>query len=274
MDCHHSFRAEAPPFKAERKRCLFGFEFIVLVIYCLNMKTTLQIKLLPDETQHSALKETMQVFNEACNYIAEVAFGEKCASKFALQKLVYEEVRKQFGLSAQLTIRAIAKVVEAYKRDKSKQCFFKSTGAVVYDQRILSFKGLDKVSLLTMQGRLSTPIQMGQYQRVQWHCAKGQADLVLVNGALFLLVVIDTPEALPIDPSGFIGVDLGINKVATDSDGDSFCGSTVERVRQRYHSLCQRLQSKGNLEEIKTILFLNALSKKPKTPGAELLWKI
>lgn len=98
------------------------------------MKTTLQIKLLPDEAQHAALKETMQVFNEACNAIAEVAFREKCASKFALQKLVYEDVRKQFGLSAQLTIRAIAKVVEAYKRDKSKQCFFKPTGAVVYDQ--------------------------------------------------------------------------------------------------------------------------------------------
>src|SRR5690625_4324377 len=126
------------------------------------MKTTLQIKLLPDEAQQAALKETLQVFNEACNAIAEVASQEKCASKFALQKLIYEDVRNQFGLSAQLTIRAIAKVVEAYKRDKSKQCFFKPTGAVVYDQRILSFKGLDKASLVTMQGRLSIPMQMGR----------------------------------------------------------------------------------------------------------------
>jgi predicted transposase len=209
------------------------------------MKTTLQLKLLPDEAQHAALKKTMRVFNEACNYIAEVAFREKCASKFALQKRVYEDVRKRFGLSAQLTIRAIAKVVEAYKRDKSKQCFFKPTGAVVYDPRILSFKGLDKASLVTMQGRLSIPIQMGQYQRVQWHRAKGQADLVLVNGVFFLLVVVDTPEAPPIDPSSFIGGDLGIAKVATDSDGDSFCGSTVEAVRQRYHRLRRDLQSKG-----------------------------
>lgn len=96
------------------------------------MKTTLQIKLLPDEDRHAALKETMRVFNDACNYIAEVAFREQCASKFKLQKLVYDDVRKQFGLSAQMTIRAIAKVVEAYKRDKSKPCFFKPTGAVVY----------------------------------------------------------------------------------------------------------------------------------------------
>ena len=77
------------------------------------MKTTLQIKLFPDESQHAALQDTMQAFNNACNYIAEVTYREQCASKFKLQKLVYEKVRKTFALSAQLTIRAIAKVVEA-----------------------------------------------------------------------------------------------------------------------------------------------------------------
>ncbi len=86
------------------------------------MKTVLQIKLLPDAAQYAALKDTMRVFNEACNCIAEVAFREQCASKFVLQKHMYEHVRKQFGLSAQLTIRAIAKVVvqsEAGRRCRS-----------------------------------------------------------------------------------------------------------------------------------------------------------
>jgi IS605 OrfB family transposase len=187
----------------------------------------------------------MRVFNDACNAIADVAFREQCASKFALQKRVDEDVRKQFGLSAQLTIRAIAKVVEAYKRDKSKQCFFKPTGAVVYDQRIVSFKGLEKASLLTLQGRAVIPMQMGGYQRVQFHRAKGQADLVRVNGTFFLLVVVETPEAPPVDPAGFIGIDLGITKIATDSEGESFCGATVETVRQRYHRLRRDLQAKG-----------------------------
>lgn len=50
------------------------------------MKIVLQIKLLPDVTQHAVLKDTMRVFNEACSYIAEVAFQEQCASKFVLQK--------------------------------------------------------------------------------------------------------------------------------------------------------------------------------------------
>ena len=174
------------------------------------MKTVLQIKLLPDDIQHAALRETMRAFNEACNFIAEVAFREQCASKFVLQKQVYDPVRKQFGLSAQLTIRAIAKVVEAYKRDKSKQCFFKPTGAVVYDQRILSFKGLEAASILTLQGRLTIAMQMGDYQRLQMGRGHGQADLVLVDGVFYLLLVIETPTAPPMNPNGFIGVDLGI----------------------------------------------------------------
>ena len=211
------------------------------------MKIVLQIKLLPDETKYAALKGTMRVFNEACNYIAEVAFREQCASKFVLQKLVYDKVRKQFGLSAQLTIRAIAKVVEAYKRDKSKPCFFKPTGAVVYDQRILSFKGLEAASILTLQGRLTVAMQMGDYQRVQFGRGHGQADLVLVDGVFYLLLVIETPTAPLIDPKGFIGVDLGIVQIASDSDGESFSGEAVENTRRRYHTLRKNLQSCGSL---------------------------
>ena len=210
------------------------------------MKTVLQIKLLPDETQHAALREAMRVFNEACNFSSEVAFREQCASKFVLQKLVYDQVRKQFGLSAQLTIRAIAKVVEAYKRDPSKQCFFKPTGAVVYDQRILSFKGLEAASVLTLQGRITVAMQMGEYQRLQMGRGHGQADLVLVDGVFYLLLVIETPTAPPIDPKGFIGVDLGIVQIATDSDGESFSGDSVENTRRRYHDLRKSLQANGS----------------------------
>lgn len=210
------------------------------------MKTTLQIKLLPNADAHAALKDTLRAFNEACNFIAEVAHQAQCASKFKLQKLIYHAARKQFGLSAQMTIRAIAKVVEAYKRDKSKQPFFKPTGAMVYDNHILSFKGLDAASLLTLQGRVIVPMQMGRYQQVQFHRGKGQADLVLVGNVFYLLVVVETPEAPPIDPQGFIGVDLGICNLVTDSlDKKPWSGEAVEHARRRYHTLRRALQAKG-----------------------------
>lgn len=45
-----------------------------------------------------------------------------------------------------MMIRAIAKIVKAHKRDKAMHCFFKPTGTVVYDQRIMSIMGLDTAS--------------------------------------------------------------------------------------------------------------------------------
>src|SRR5918996_1361880 len=113
------------------------------------MNTALQVKLLPSSAQHNTLVATMHAFNAACTWIAEYAYQHRCASKFQLQKALYYEIREHFGLSAQLAIRAIAKTVEAYKRDKAKQVAFRPDGAVVYDERILSFQGLEAASLVT-----------------------------------------------------------------------------------------------------------------------------
>ena len=145
------------------------------------MKTTLQVKLLPTPGQHTALLDTMHAFNAACTWIAEYAYRERCASKFALQKALYYEVRQRFGLSAQLAIRAIAKTVEAYKRDKNQRVSFRPDGAVVYDERIMAFRGLDEVSLTTLSGREVIPMQMGDYQRVQFHRPKGKPNLCMLK---------------------------------------------------------------------------------------------
>jgi putative transposase len=207
------------------------------------MKTTMQVKLLPSDEQHALLLSTMHTFNAACTWIAEYAYQERCASKFVLQKALYQEIRQRFHLSAQLAIRAIAKTVEAYKRDKSQPVAFRPDGAVVYDERIMAFHGLEEVSLMTLQGRIVFPMQMGDYQRVQLHRAKGQADLILVDGTFYLLATIDTPEEPPMIPERFLGVDLGIVNLATDSEGESYTGTLVEAVRQRCMTARQTYQS-------------------------------
>ena len=226
------------------------------MILLLNMKTTLQVKLLPSSEQHAALLETMHAFNAACTWIATYAFAQRCASKFQLQKTLYYEVRQRFHLSAQLSIRAIAKTVEAYKRDKSQQVAFRPDGAVVYDERIMAFHGLEAVSLTTLHGRELIPLQMGDYQRVQLHRAKGQADLVLVKGTFFLLVTLDTPEEPPMIPERFLGIDLGIITLATDSDGNRYSGDDVEVVRQRsmtHRETYQRTGTKSAKRRLKAM---------------------
>lgn len=179
----------------------------------------------------------MRAFNAACDFIAGHAFAERTANKVRLQKLVYAETREQFGLSAQMAIRAIAKVCEAYKRDRKIKPTFRPLGAIAYDQRILSWKGIDRVSLLTLDGREVMPFVMGGYQRERWKNVRGQADLVFRDGKFFLYVVVDLPEAEPFDPAGWLGVDLGIVNIASNGDGGNHAGGHLNGLRARHNRL-------------------------------------
>src|SRR3989454_5594688 len=161
------------------------------------MKQTMLLKLLPTQEQHQALLETMHEFNAACNYVASVAWASKSANKFELQKLVYGELRTTYKLAAQLAIRCISKASEAYKRDKSIQPTFKPEGAIVYDERVMSFKGLMTVSLLTLHGRALVPFQVGGYQASRMGAIKGQADLLYRQGSFYLAVTLDVPTPAP-----------------------------------------------------------------------------
>ena len=74
------------------------------------MKLIAQVKLQPTPAQADMLKRTLEAANAAWNAISDVAWETRTFGTFALQKLCYQQVRKTFGLSAQMTIRALAKV--------------------------------------------------------------------------------------------------------------------------------------------------------------------
>ena len=213
--------------------------------YTQIMKQTMLLKLAPTTEQHQALLDTMHAFNAACDYVAEQAYDAKVANKFELQKMTYGELRTTYHLPAQLAIRAISKATDSYKRDKSIKPTFRKEGAIVYDERVMSFKGLNTVSLLTLSGRVLVPFRIGGYQEARLDRIKGQADLIYRNGTFYLAVTLDVPEPTPDEPQETLGVDLGIVNLATDSTGESFSGQAVEVNRKRNHALRQRLQKRG-----------------------------
>ena len=199
------------------------------------MLLTLQLHLLPSPDHAVQLRTTMARFNAGASWVASEAFRLHTANKIALQKTVYYPLRERFGLSAQMAVRAIAQACEAYRRDKAIQPVFRPDAAMPYDQRLLSFKGLDRVSLLTLGGRILVPLIMGRYQRERFTAAARQSDLVRrQDGTWFLLVTIDVPDGTPIPTTDFLGVDLGIVSLAHDSDDTLHTGDAVEKVRRRH----------------------------------------
>jgi len=214
----------------------------MIVFYNKGMKQTLMIKLAPTTEQHKALLETMEHFNEACNYASEQAFNTGTFGQFYLHKVIYRLLRKQFQLSAQMAIRAVAKVTESYKVDRKTLHLFKPHSAMVYDQRILAWKGLGRVSILTLSGRQIIPIRIGGYQESRLDRKVRQSDLILRDGTFYLAAVVDAPEPAPDDPTGTLGVDLGVINLAVDSDGEAYSGEAVEKVRGKIDTLKAGLQ--------------------------------
>lgn len=210
------------------------------------MKLVAQIKLQPTPEQAEALKETVEAANLACNYISNIAWASRTFGKFALQKACYSEVRETFGLSAQMTVRALAKVGDAYKLDKKAKRTFRPLAAIAYDDRILSFALADQtVSIWTLKGRERIPFVCGERQREYLRTRQGESDLVFHRGAWYLLVTCEMPAPDPQDVDDVLGVDLGVINIAADSDGAIHQGKGVNNVRYRHRSLRTKLQKKG-----------------------------
>ena len=211
------------------------------------MKLTAKIKLLPTAAQYDALMRTLCRANAACNYISGAAWATKTFKRngeTGLHTKVYSDVKIQFGLSAQMAIMAIAKVIDAYKLDRNTLRTFKATGGIAYDSRILRYK-VDSVSIWTVDGRQTIPFVAGDYQAALLAHQKGESDLIMFRGDFYLCATCEVESAPEFEPTGVLGVDLGIINIATDSDGQTFSGSQVLNVRHRHRRLRKKLQKKG-----------------------------
>ena len=208
------------------------------------VKRIIQIQLLPTPDQAASLEATMGRFHQACNWVAQRAFERKLANRYALHKRYYYDVRQQFELPAQMACLTFAQVAAAYKRDQRKKVSFRPLASIPYDARLLHYRGLDRVSLTTLDGRLVVPMVMGTYQAEQFGHVKRYAELVRRrDGQWFLMATVEFDDQPPVDPNDFLGVDLGVANLATDSDGHQHSGADVERVRLKCQTLRQKLQS-------------------------------
>jgi putative transposase len=207
---------------------------------------TVTCKLRVNPETAAALAETMERFNAVCNRLSELAWETKTFRAYDLHALAYHAVRQEFKLPAQLVVRAIAKVADSYKTDRSIKHVFGPRGAVVYDARCFKMHGVSAASLTTVKGRFRFSLAHGGKQRDQLAAGTtGEADLLFRDGNFYLAVSVKTEPAPPADTGGVLGVDLGIVELATDSEGNSYSGEAVKRVRRRVKRIRSLLQKKG-----------------------------
>lgn len=199
------------------------------------MKLIAQVKLLTTKEQKRALLETLGFANDACNAISEMAWDTQTFGQYNLHKIAYAKMRERFPLSAQIVVRCIAKVADAYKLDKETKRTVKQYGAIAFDDRILTWRTRQQfVTIWTTDGRQKIPYICGERQKRLLESRLGESDLVFRKDNFYLLAVCEVPEPTPADIDSVLGVDFGIARIATDSDGQSYSGEQVEVKRQWY----------------------------------------
>jgi IS605 OrfB family transposase len=212
------------------------------------MKLTAMVKLQPTAAQRALLYETLTCANAACNAISREAWASKTFGRWSLHDKLYARLRAESELAAQVVVRCLAKVVDAYKADHSTPRQFRKLGAIPYDSRVLSYRLSDQtVSIWLLGGRQSIRVAAGDHHRALLAHQQGESDLVYRKGAFYLYATCELPAGDPLDATGWLGVDLGIVNLATDSDGETFSGSTIHNVRGRHRRLRRRLQRKRTL---------------------------
>jgi len=82
---------------------------------------TIRCKLQCTEEAIAAFLQTKKAFSEACNLILQEALQAKIRNPVELHRLTYAKVREAFGLSANLTVRAIRRVSGSLAKKQKKE---------------------------------------------------------------------------------------------------------------------------------------------------------
>jgi IS605 OrfB family transposase len=211
---------------------------------------TIVCKLQPTKEQSSQIEDTLAGFANACNHINNT-IDPKLTNAVRIQTLTYYAVRELFGLSANLAIRAIARVSANRKTSKQKKSLvkdFKPT-SIDYDARIFDFREKDWTASVTLiGGRQHIKMDAGNYQRGKLKGKKPTSATLCKhkdgNYYIHIQVKDDVPE--PSDSEGVIGVDLGRRDIAVTSNGDSWSGEDIQQVRDKFSRIRVSLQKKAS----------------------------
>ncbi|WP_407706565.1 RNA-guided endonuclease InsQ/TnpB family protein [Streptomyces scopuliridis] len=211
---------------------------------------------MPDAVRAPAFERTLPAVNEAANWVSSVGF-ERFGLKGAvreLRKLCYGELKAR-GFGAQAAQHIIKRVADAYTtlragikagnlggegskrriKAESKPVVFRPDAAHTFDDRCLSWNyDARTVSIWTLDGRIKNVrfvCSADALKQLTEH-RKGESDLLRRDGMWFLIATIDVPDTEVFEPRGFIGVDRGINNLATTSDGTNYTGRRLSRYRR------------------------------------------
>lgn len=235
----------------------------------MDITRTVQLKIGLDK---DLAQRTIQEWNGVCNFSSRVAFGNgNVSNSTKLHKLTYQDLKAEFNLSSQVLISANRQVSAKYLTlRKLKQ---KPTEPVKFNNSAVCLQGgvrgrdfgfrKDGLSISTLDGRIKGITYQASPRLRDYldNWAMGDGRLFIQKGKVYLAVSftrtvpdIDRPN------DAVIGVDRGINNIATVTDGKRvkfFGGRRLKHIRRRYQQTrasLQRKKAQTNTRSVRRVL--------------------
>jgi putative transposase len=210
------------------------------------VKKTLKLKLETTPEDRAVLYKTLQVYNQALNQIARIAFCVEAFSRNRLYYRAYGQVRTTSLLPSRLICEAIREVSWAYRYHarRNQLLNFNSTSFHLH-RTAFKIKG-NAVSTLTIKGRLNLLLCPCDYhqQYMGWRHREAKVVLDMKNAKVYLCLTVEK-EVEQVKPKEVIGVDMGRANLATCSTGLNFKGRHAEHIRRHHSEVRKELQTKG-----------------------------
>lgn len=222
----------------------------------MELTITSKIQIYPTNEQVEILNKTMSQVRKALNYISNYIFENNCLNQSKINKETYYYLRETYGLKSQMAQSVMKTAIAKYKTNKSNG----------HDFNLVNFKNLeydlvwnrdysitkDVFSVNSLNGRLKIPFEIKGMEKFFDNSYKfGTAKLVYKFNKYFLHIPMtkEYQQITPLKINKIVGIDLGINFLATtyDSEGKTifYNGRNIKSKRGNYKSLRKQLQKCG-----------------------------
>jgi IS605 OrfB family transposase len=219
-----------------------------------QMTVTAKIQISVSESDKVLLDNTMSVYRDACNYVSSYVFRTHDLKQFSLNKALYSELRKRFGLKSQMAQSVFKTVIAKYKtilenqNEWIKPSFKKPQYDLVWNRDYSLTKNCFSVNTLNGRVKLSY-FAKGMSKYFDHDIYRfGTAKLVNKHGKYFLHIPVTyaVEESLLSDVCNVVGIDRGINFVVATYDSKHksgfVSGKAIKQKRANYSKLRKELQ--------------------------------
>ena len=219
-----------------------------------QMTVTAKIQISVNTDGKVLLDETMSVYSDACNYVADYVFRTHDLKQLSLNKALYSTLRDKFGLKSQMAQSVFKTVIARYRtilenqKEWIKPNFKKPQYDLVWNRDYSLTQNCFSVN--TLNGRVKLPYFAEGMSKYFDHTIYrfGTAKLVNKHGKYFLHIPVtyDIKESNISDICNVVGIDRGINFIVATYDSKHksgfVSGKAIKQKRANYSKLRKELQ--------------------------------